>query len=199
MLKIGITGGIGSGKTTACHLFKKYNIPVYFADSRAKWLMNHSPIIKEKLLLAFGEKVFDENQKLNKKYLGNLIFNDQSKLELINSIVHPAVAEDARLWQEEQAAQGAKYTLKEAALLFESGSYQALDKIIVVTAPTDLRIQRVIQRDGLSEAEIMARINKQMPEAEKIMKADFVLTNVYLPELEEQVAALHQKLMLSLG
>jgi dephospho-CoA kinase len=195
MLKIGITGGIGTGKTTACKLFEKYNIPVYYADDRAKWLMNNNPLIREALLEAFGEEVFDENNQLNRPYLGQLIFNDQTQLDLINSIVHPAVREDGAQWQIIQEENEAPYSLKEAALLFESGSYQFLDKIIVVTAPEELRIQRVMQRDNIDQKAVLARIQKQMPQQEKEAKADFILENISLVELEKQVALLHKKIL----
>lgn len=195
MLKIGITGGIGTGKTTVCKLFEKYGIPTYFADNRAKWLMNNSPIIKNKLIKNFGKKVFNEKGFLDKKYLGAIIFSDNSKLALINNIVHPAVFQDSQQWQEEQLKKQIPYTLKEAALLFESGSYQRLDKIIVVTAPLELRIQRVILRDNITAKEVMARIDKQMPQAEKEAKADFIITNIIQSDLEKQVKLLHHQLL----
>lgn len=195
MLKIGITGGIGTGKTTACKLFEQYGIPVYYADDRAKWLMNNKATVRTALIDTFGTAVFDENNQLNRTYLSNIIFKDNSKLEAINQIVHPAVHLDGQEWQQEQFAKQVPYTLKEAALLFESGSYQSLDKIIVVTAPEELRITRVMKRDNIDRAAVLARIQKQMPQAEKEAKADFILENTTLEVLKGQVALLHKKIL----
>lgn len=195
MLKIGITGGIGSGKSTVCRLFEKLGIPVYFADDRAKWLMNNQDDLKEKLISNFGSLVYNEEGELDRGYLANIVFNDKAKLEILNGIVHPAVFEDGVKWQEEQEAIGVKYTLKEAALLFETGSYLALDKIIVVTAPEDVRIKRVMVRDNITEEEVMARINKQMPQAEKEKMADFIVTNIKWESLNIQVSKIHEELL----
>ena len=162
MLKIGITGGIGSGKSTVCRLFEKLDVPVYYADDRAKWLMNNEEELKEKLRANFGSLVYNKEGDLDRGYLAGIVFNDQSKLEILNAIVHPAVFEDGVKWQGEQEAKGANYTLKEAALLFETGSNLTLDKIIVVTAPQEVRIKRVKARDNISKEEVLARINKQM-------------------------------------
>ena len=194
MLKIGITGGIGSGKSTVCKLFEKFGIPVYYADDRAKWLMNKEESLKEKLRSAFGTSVYNEAGDLDRGYLADIVFNDKSKLEVLNSIVHPAVFEDGAKWQAEQAALGANYTLKEAALLFETGSYQALDKIIVVTAPEAVRIERVMARDKITEEEVRARINKQMPQEEKEKMADFIVTNLAWETLNIQVSKIHEEL-----
>jgi dephospho-CoA kinase len=195
MLKIGITGGIGSGKSTVCRLFEKLGIPIYFADDRAKWLMNSQEDLKEKLILNFGSLVYNEAGELDRGYLANIVFNDNAKLEILNGIVHPAVFEDGVKWQEKQEALGVKYTLKEAALLFETGSYLGLDKIIVVTAPEEVRIKRVMARDNITEEEVMARINKQMPQAEKEKKADFIITNIAWESLNIQASAIHEDLL----
>lgn len=194
MLKIGITGGIGTGKTTACKLFEQYNIPVYYADDRAKWLMNNDETLRAGLIEHFGKEVFDKNQQLNRAYLGNIIFQDERQLEVINRLVHPAVKLDSEAWQLEQAKKNVPYTLKEAALLFESGSYQYLDKIIVVTAPQQLRIERVMKRDNCTQEQVLARMSKQLPQEQKEVRADFLLHNIELPQLKEQVALLHQTL-----
>lgn len=196
MLKIGITGGIGSGKTTACKIFEqKYNVPIYYADDRAKWLMNNDEKLKEQLKTTFGSLVYDATGKLDRAYLADIVFNDKSKLDILNGIVHPAVFEDGAKWQAEQQAMGHRYTLKEAALLFETGSYLTLDKIIVVSAPEDLRIQRVMARDNISREEVLARINKQMPQAEKEKMADFVIVNTDMDSLYEQVEKIHKSLV----
>jgi len=195
MLKIGITGGIGSGKSTVCRLFEKLGIPVYFADDRAKWLMNNQEDLKEQLKSNFGSLVYNEEGELDRGYLASIVFNDKAKLEILNGIVHPAVFEDGVKWQAEQEALGTDYTLKEAALLFETGSYLALDKIIVVTAPEDVRIKRVMVRDNITEEEVMARINKQMPQAEKEKMADFIVTNIKWETLNIQVSKIHEELL----
>ena len=195
MLKIGITGGIGSGKSTVCHLFEKYNVPVYYADDRAKWLMNNKEELKEKLKITFGELVYDSEENLDRKYLAEIVFNDKQKLEILNSIEHPAVYEDSKEWQVEQQSLGVSYTLKEAALLFEAGSYLALDKIIVVTAPEDVRIKRVMARDKVSREAVLARISKQMPQSKKEELADFVITNLEWESIDIQVSKTHRKLI----
>lgn len=194
MLKIGITGGIGSGKTTVCKQFASLGIPVYYADDRAKWLMNNDPKLKAALIEQFGAETYQQDQ-LNRAYLANIVFKDQKKLELLNGIVHPAVYEDGRQWQLDQEANGAIYSLKEAALLFETGSYLDLDKIIVVTAPLELRIARVMKRDSTTKEAVLDRINKQLPDEEKIAKADFVVHNIELENLANQVDKIHQAVL----
>ena len=194
MLKVGITGGIGSGKSTVCRLFEKFQIPVYYADDRAKWLMNNQEELKTKLRTSFGDAVYTEEGTLDRAYLANLVFKDKEKLNLLNSIVHPAVFEDGQQWQAEQKAQGALYTLKEAALLFETGSYKTLDKIIVVTAPEDIRIERVMERDNVDKAAVLARMSKQMPQKEKEERADFLITNIAWETLNVQVSEVHEQL-----
>ena len=185
MIKIGITGGIGSGKTTVCKIFELLGIPVYYADERAKWLMVNDENLIHKLKEAFGEKVYYKNGTLNRKYLANLIFNDQEKLNTINSIVHPAVYSDSKKWHEEQ--RNVPFTLKEAALFFENGSYIQMDKMITVTAPKSLRIKRVTDRDQTDKVSVEARINKQLPESEKVKLSDFVINNDGSQSLIHQV------------
>lgn len=195
MLKVGITGGIGSGKTTVCKLLERFGVPVYYADDRAKWLMHYNKNVKEQLIAAFGKEVYQEKGELDRTYLANLVFNNQAKLNQLNGIVHPAVQEDGLAWQAEQAAAGVPYTVKEAALLFETGSYKELDKIVVVTAPEEVRIQRVLQRENTTVEQIKARIQKQMPQEEKVKRADFVLENGAWETLNIHVSELHEKLL----
>lgn len=194
MLKVGITGGIGTGKTTACRLFEALEVPVYYADDRAKQLMHEDATVRSQLIDAFGEAVYLPDGTLNRAHLADVVFNDQAQLDRLNGIVHPAVYADGAAWQAAQAQKGVPYTLKEAALLYETGSYAALDKIIVVTAPEELRLQRVMQRDQTTEAAVRARMSKQLPQAEKEQRADYLLTNSSLEALSEQVQALHQQL-----
>lgn len=194
MQHLGITGGIGSGKTTVCKIFETLGIPVYYADERAKYLMSHDPILIAGIIELFGQEAFLEPQVLNRAHIAQVAFNDKEKLNQLNALVHPAVSKDGLNWQ--AAQQNVPYTLKEAALLFESGSYRTLDKIIVVAAPLELRIQRVMARDGAKREEVEARISKQMPEAEKVSLADFVVNNDGVHALIPQVMAIHAKLKL---
>lgn len=190
-LKIGITGGIGSGKTFICRLFEALGIPVYNADEEAKRLMNTDIRIKEKLIAQFGESTYKDGL-LDRAFLANMVFSDKDKLELLNSIVHPVVIQEAKDWAERQTT---RYSLKEAALLFESGSYKELDYTILVTAPMDIRIQRVIERDGATEQQVQERINKQLSDEEKLQLADFVIVNDGITPLLPQVWTLHQKFL----
>jgi len=195
MLKVGITGGIGSGKSTVCRLFEKFGVPVYYADDRAKWLMNHQEGLKEQLKENFGAETYQEDGLLDRTYLAKIVFKDSAKLEILNRIVHPAVFEDGEQWQIEQEELGAIYTLKEAALLFETGSYRNLDRIIVVTVPEEIRIKRVMERDSTTEEEVRARINKQMPQEEKEKRADYIITNIAWKTLNIQISEVHEKLV----
>ena len=195
MLKAGITGGIGSGKTTVCKMFEKLGMPVYYADDQAKYLMQHEHFLIDQLKKNFGEDVY-VNGKLDRKLLAGKVFNDPARLALLNSLVHPAVFRDTERWMEEQKEKKVPYVLKEAALLVETGSYKALDKLIVVTAPLDTRVQRVSERDKTNEEEIMARVKNQLPEEEKVKLADFVITNTgSLEELEQQVLKIHEQMI----
>ncbi len=195
MLKVGITGGIGSGKTTVCRLLERFGVPVYYADDRAKWLMHYQENVKAALIAAFGKEVYKDNGELNRPKLAQLVFNNQEKLQLLNSIVHPAVKEDGIQWQAEQERNGAAYTVKEAALLFETGSYADLDKIVVVTAPEEVRIERVLKREKITVEQVKARIQQQMPQEEKVKRADFVLENGAWETLNISVSELHEKLL----
>lgn len=191
--RIGITGGIGSGKTTACRLFEFLGIPVYYADDRAKWLMQNDEKLIDQLKTTFGHEVYDQEGHLDRAYLAGIVFNDRAKLEQLNGIVHPAVREDSIRWDAQH--QDTPYTLREAALLYESGIYQLLDQIITVTAPEALRIQRVMQRDGVDEAAVKARIDKQWPEEKKVALADFIIHNDGEQSLIRQVYQIHQQLI----
>jgi len=190
--RIGITGGIGSGKTTVCQIFATLGIPLYYADDRAKWLMQNDPQLVAALKDAFGEKTFTDQGTLDRAYLAEIVFNNQEQLNILNGLVHPAVREDGIQWDEQHL--DTPYTLREAALLYESGIYQLLDQIITVTAPEALRIQRVTKRDGLSAEQVKARIEKQWPEEKKVELADFVIHNDGQHSLIRQVLQIHQQL-----
>jgi len=194
MLKVGITGGIGSGKTTVCRYFEELGIPVYYADERAKYLMQHEHYLIDEIQRNFGKDIYEGGQ-LNRQLLAEMVFNNKQKLDLLNSLVHPAVFRDNERWTEGQLAKKVPYIIKEAALLIESGSSKSLDKLIVVSAPLNVRVERISKRDNLQTEDIMARVRNQMPEEEKLKQADFVITNDgSLDNLKEQVLNIHQKL-----
>ena len=192
MLQVGITGGIGSGKSTVCKIFETLGIPVYYSDDRAKWLMVHDPELVQGIKNLLGEGAYTPDGALDRAYVAQQIFNDKEKLSGINGLVHPAVARDGYQWHHSQKE--VPYTLKEAALIFESGSYRLLDKVITVFAPKELRLERVMQRDGSDRAAVESRMNKQMPEEEKLQLADFVIYNDGSRSLIEQVMEVHQGL-----
>ncbi len=191
MIKVGITGGIGSGKSTVCGLFEAMDIPVYYADDRAKFLMTYDQDVKAKIISIFGLNAYAEDGKLDRKYIASKVFDNKPLLEKLNSIVHPAVKKDGELWFEKQKT---PFALKEAALLIESKSYLTMDKIIVVTCPEPIRIARVVQRDNTSEEEVIRRIQNQMPEIEKTKLADFLIVNDNLQALIPQVLDIYKKL-----
>lgn len=195
MLKVGITGGIGSGKTTVCKLLERFGVPVYYADDRAKWLMQHQENVRKQLIAVFGTAVYNTAGMLDRTYLAGVVFKDKKKLEQLNGIVHPAVYQDSKTWQAEQEYLGTVYTIKEAALLFETGSYKELDKIVVVTAPENVRIERVMRREQTTVDEVRARIQRQMPQEEKVKRADFVIENGAWETLNVSVSELHEKLL----
>ena len=192
MIKVGLTGGIGSGKSTVAKVFEVLGIPVYYADDAAKKLMNTDEELKEKIKLQFGDEVY-KNGTLDKKYLADIVFNSPEKLALLNALVHPATLKDADAWMQKQIT---PYTLKEAALIFESGAQQNLDYVIGVTAPAPLRILRTMNRDGITREAVIARMDKQMDETIKMKFCDFVIKNDEQEMLLPQVLALHEKLLM---
>ena len=194
MISIGITGGIGSCKTTVCRLFETLGAPVYYADDRAKAIMVEDPVLVRALQQAFGDEIYDELGNLRRQALADKVFSNPDALDRLNQLVHPAVFKDAAKWME--AHQNAPYVIREAALLYESGSYRLMDEVVVVWAPEALRIQRVIQRDGLSEQAIRDRMDRQWPDAKKKEMADHVILNDGDHQLIPQVLALHQAWLL---
>lgn len=195
ILQVGITGGIGSGKTTICKMFEAIGIPVYYADVRAKKLMTESPILVQKITELLGTAAYAEDGTLNRAYIAQQVFEDKDKLNQLNALVHPAVHADGKSWHEHQT--NVPYTLNEAALMVESGGYRRMDKLITVFAPEHIRIQRVMKRDGSTAEAVQARIQKQLPEIEKIKVADFIINNTGDFSLIKQVYAIHQKLIQS--
>lgn len=194
MLKVGITGGIGSGKTTAAKLFEGLNIPVYYADERAKWLMANDQNLRQALIDLLGNEVFNSENQLNRQAIASKVFANQSLLSQLNQLVHPVVASDFNAWSSAFELEK-PYVLKEAALLVESGSYKALDKLIVVNAPLELRIERTIKRDNTTRQAVLDRIKNQLADEEKIKLADFIINNGATDDLIKQVHAIHQSLL----
>ena len=193
MLKIGITGGIGSGKSTVCRVFELLDIPVYYADYEAKKLLDSNEDVKKNILKAFGSEVLSDSGSVDKKKLASLVFNDKAKLEKLNSIVHPAVNEHFIDWQKKYSSQ--KYILKEAAILFESGAYKFMDKVIAVIAPLELKINRAMQRDKITREQVMQRMGNQMKEEEIIKRSQFIINNDEQQLLIPQIISLHKQLM----
>ena len=191
MLRIGITGGIGSGKSTVARIFSVLGIPVYDSDSASKRLMAEDEEIKKSIIQSFGIESY-LNGSLNRKYLSELVFNDKKKIELLNSIVHPATIKDSEEWVKKQDA---PYTIKEAALIFESGSNKFLDFVIGVSSPLSLRIERTIQRGNITEEQVKARIKLQMDEEEKMRLCQYVIFNDEKQLLIPQVLSLHEKFL----
>ncbi len=194
-MRVGITGGIGSGKSTVCHIFETLGIPVFYADTWAKQLINTDPVLRAGVTAIFGPEAYTSEGEYNRPEVARMAFGQPEKLTALNALVHPAVEAESRDWHERQAKSGVPYTLKEAALMVESGGHKYLDFLIVVTAPEPLRIQRVVQRDGLAEEQVRERIRNQLPEAEKVKWADFLIQNDGTQHLIPQVVAVHQKLI----
>lgn len=188
MLKIGLTGGIGSGKSTVAKVFEVLGIPVYYADDAAKRLMQEDEQLKQQLIAAFGPETYIHG-KLNREHLASIVFKQKEQLELLNSLVHPATIADANRWF---ALQSAPYVIKEAALLFESGTAEGLDYIIGVTAPETIRIKRVMNRDGVSAEEVKRRMKNQVNEELKMRLCNYVIRNNDREPVVPQVMQLHQ-------
>lgn len=188
--QIGITGGIGSGKSTVCRLFETLGVPVYYADDRAKRLMQEDETLRAAIAERFGEAVYAADGSLRRAKLAALVFGDAEALADLNALVHPAVFRDAADWS--AAHRGHPYVMREAALLYESGSWRLVDEVVVVWAPEDLRVRRVMARDGVTEAEVRARMDRQWPDEEKRRRADHVITNDGSTPLIPQVWALHR-------
>lgn len=191
MLQVGITGGIGSGKSMVCKLFQLYGIPLFDADKSAKYLMDTDPNIIQALQSIFGAAVYKEG-RVDRPFLANIVFHDAEKLKQLNAIVHPAVIAYGKKWHLEQ---NAPYTIKEAALFFESGSYKEMDIMIGVDAPEAIRLQRTMLRDQVTASEVKARMAQQMDNAEKMSRCDYVIQNNNTESLILQVHQLHQLLI----
>ena len=191
MIKVAITGGIGTGKTTILSMFADKGIPVFNSDEIAREIMNTNPLLKNEIITAFGDKAYDKN-KLNKKYLSNVVFNNETLLKKINSIVHPYVADEFNSWIKKQDS---KYIIYESAIIFENQGEGFFDKIICVTAPEDDIIFRVMKRNNFSKDKIKSIINKQLPNEAKIQKSDYVIENVDISKLSDRVLEIHNNII----
>ncbi len=192
-LHIGLTGNIGSGKSTVCRLFAVLGVPVYNADDRAKFLLTHNEAVQSAVRLLLGNQAYNSDGSLNRSWIANQVFQNKSLLEAYNEIIHPAVKADALAWQTSQ--ENAPYTLKEAALLFEAGSYKELDGVICVTAPESQRLSRVMARDGVSKEQVAARMVNQWSEKDKTALSQFVIDNDGQHALIPQVWSVHHALL----
>jgi dephospho-CoA kinase len=189
-LRIGITGGIGSGKTTVARVFGVLGIPVYYADDAAKRIMNEDEGLKKEIIKNFGDLSYNEG-KLNREYLASIVFHDKKKLSILNSLVHPATIRNSIAWMK---CQTAPYAIREAALIFESGVQDQLDFIIGISAPVELRIQRAMQRDNLTRQQVQDRMDRQINETIKMRLCDYVIVNDEKKPVIAQVLKLHEKL-----
>ena len=190
MLKIGLTGGIGSGKSTVSKIFEQLGVPVYYADTAAKRIMNEDPILGAQLIEHFGPEVYLDGV-LNRSLVASIVFNDKQQLAILNSLVHPATIRDSEAWMKMQTT---PYAIKEAALIFESGSQDQLNYVIGVSAPETLRIQRAMQRDNLSREAVKERIQNQLSESIKMRLCNFVILNDEQHLVIPQVIELDKKL-----
>lgn len=188
---IGLTGGIGSGKTTVANFFKTLGVPIYISDTEAKALMNRSKIIKRKLIKLFGEQAYIDD-KLNKPFVASQIFSNHDLLQQMNAIVHPKVAKHFANWVKKQST---AYVISEAAILFENGSYKKYDYIITVVAPKEVRLKRVLKRDNSSKEKVEAIMNNQWSDNQKIKLSDFVINNTNLETTKLEVGKVHKKIL----
>ncbi len=192
MLKIGITGSIGAGKSTVAGIFKVLGVPVFDADATAKSILNSDPELREQIIAAFGLETY-KNGLLDRKYLATLVFSNPDELAKLNALVHPATIKAANAWAKHWEEQGSAYIVKEAALLFEAGTNVGLDFIIGVTAPEDLRITRVMARDHVTREEVLKRMQHQLDDTKKMERCDIVIDDNEKALLIPQVLALHQQ------
>lgn len=191
MIKVGLTGGIGTGKTLVSRIFSELRIPVFYGDAEAKKAYANAAVL-EKVRKSFGEEVF-KNGVVSYKKLAQIVFNDKAKLEALNSIIHPFLFSNFEKWMEEQ--KNAPYVIMEAAILYESSFHPMFDKVITVSAPEELCIERVVKRDGTSREEVLKRLRNQLPDNIKTTKADFVIINDGVAMLLPQVLDVHRKLL----
>lgn len=194
-LFIGITGGIGSGKTTVCQHFSALGVPIYYTDVRAKALVMSDQNLKNDIIKYFGNEAYLDDGSYNTRYISNIVFKNNSKLTVLNEIIHPAVLADAKKWQK---LQNAPYAIKESALIFEQQLESSVDKIITVVAPTALRIERIQKRDNLTTEQIEQRIKNQLLDNIKVLKSDILIFNHANSDIEKQVKFIHNYIITNL-
>jgi len=192
MKVIGLTGGIGSGKSTVAKMFAELGVPIYIADDEAKKMMNEDAVIRKQIVDLLGVDSYIDD-RLNRPYIADKVFNDKLLLEKLNSIVHPAVAKHFIAWKNKQKS---TYVIKEAAILFENGNYKQCDYTILITAPEEIRIDRVLKRDNTTKSQVLARLKNQWEDSKKIPLADYVIINTKLEETWLQVKKIHNKVIL---
>ena len=191
---VGLTGGIGSGKSTVAKIFEILGAPVYYADNRARWLLQNDLKVKDQVIALFSNNCYNQDGLLNRTLLAERVFSNNAELEKLNQVIHPAVADDFRQWVNDNARY--KFLLKEAALLFENGSYIKLDYNICVMAPKQLRIQRVILRDShRSEEQIQQIINKQVSDGKRRKLSNFLIDNSGKDSIIEQVISVYKAIL----
>ena len=188
---VGLTGGIGSGKTTVAKMFASLGIPVYNSDERAKELMVNSEELVNEIKSLLGEEAYSDND-LNRDYIAQRVFTDKALLNELNELVHPAVRDDFKNWAKEQQS---PYVIQEAAILFENGAHEHFDQMVLVTAPKMIRLERIMHRDNVSEDNILARMNHQWEDERKIELSDHIIHNIDLQQTEETVASVHKKIL----
>ena len=193
MIQLGITGGIGSGKSTVCKVFASLGIPINDADSLAKKLVVDDIDLKNDIIKHFGNEAYTEKSEYNRAYISNIVFNDPEKLSILNGLVHPKVISYSKQWADDHAHY--PYVIKEAALMFESGSYKDNDFNIVVEAPLGIRIQRICNRDNSSYEDVLKRIQAQLSDEERREKADLIIVNDDKNSIIQQVYKIHQNLI----
>lgn len=193
MMVVGLTGGIGSGKSTIAKAFAALGIAVFNSDEQAKALIATDAQVKERIIAAFGEEAY-QNGEYNRAYIAQIVFNNSEKLAILNGIVHPALAKYFKRWAKEQTS---PYVLKEAAILFESGSYKDCDYIITVTAPEEVRIARVMARDHCTEAQVRARMAQQWSDAQRIALSNAVIENIDLEKVKKEVRRINNELRMT--
>ena len=192
MIRVGLTGGIGSGKSTVCRLFEELGVRCYDSDSRAKWLMQNDPDLRAELIEIFGEQVYNDNGELDRARLAAEVFGNSERLAALNGAVHPAVGRDWERWCEERRGEGARYAILESAILFDCGFDKKVDQVITVSAPEQTRIERAAMRDNAPTDVIRNRIKAQMSDKERERRAHHTIVNIDITTLREQVEKIHK-------
>ena len=191
MIKLGLTGGIGSGKTTVANVFETLGVPVFYADDEAKKFLYQNEV-KQQLVELFGTKVIDDNGEVNKFELANIVFNDADSLKKLNALIHPLLINEFENWAEKKKANNYLYIIMEAAILFEAGFDSYVDKVICVSAPLETRINRVVSRDGATNEQVLSRINNQMSDEERELRSDFIIRNSNSDMIVNEIVSLNK-------